>query len=113
MQGLKRKLVFITAYELIGWVISSVALAILSGNSAGVTGPLALAITTIAVSWNFIFNTLFEFWESRQISRIRTFRRRFVHAVLFQLTAMVVIASASGPVTPAELPESMASATDE
>ncbi len=91
MQGLKRKLVFITAYELIGWVISSVALAILSGNSAGVTGPLALAITTIAVSWNFIFNTLFEFWESRQVSRIRTFRRRFVHAVLFQLTLVVFL----------------------
>ena len=86
MQGLKRKLVFITAYELIGWVISSVALAILSGNSAGVTGPLALAITTIAVSWNFIFNTLFEFWESRQISRIRTFRRRFVHLSLIHIS---------------------------
>ena len=68
MQGLKRKLVFITAYELIGWVISSVALAILSGNSAGVTGPLALAITTNAGSWNFIFNTLFEFWVIGQFN---------------------------------------------
>lgn len=67
MQGLKRKLVFITTYEIIGWTISSLGLALLSGNSAGVTGPLALVITTIAVSWNFIFNTLFEFWESRRL----------------------------------------------
>ncbi|EMJ9775933.1 PACE efflux transporter [Morganella morganii] len=91
MQGLKRKLVFITTYEIIGWIISSLGLALLSGNSAGVTGPLALVITTIAVSWNFIFNTLFEFWESRQASRIRTFRRRLVHAVLFQLTLVVFL----------------------
>lgn len=72
MQGLKRKMVFIAAYEVIGWIISSLGLALLSGNSAGVTGPLALVITTIAVSWNFIFNSLFEYWESRQISRTRT-----------------------------------------
>lgn len=34
MQGIKRKIVFITAYEVIGWVISSLALAFLSGNSS-------------------------------------------------------------------------------
>ncbi|WP_340609308.1 PACE efflux transporter [Xenorhabdus bharatensis] len=91
MQGIKRKVVFITAYEVIGWMTSSLTLAFLSGNSAGVTGPLALVITTIAVSWNFLFNTLFEFWESRQQSRIRTFRRRVVHAVLFQLTLVIFL----------------------
>ncbi|MFR2697475.1 MAG: PACE efflux transporter, partial [Proteus mirabilis] len=48
-------------------------------------------ITTIAVSWNFIYNCLFEFWESRQKSRIRTFRRRLAHAVGFQLTLVVYL----------------------
>ena len=91
MQGLKRKIVFITAYAGIGWMISSLGLALLSGNSAGVTGPLALVITTIAVSWNFIFNSLFEYWESRQISHTRTLRRRLVHAVLFQLTLVIFL----------------------
>ncbi|WP_413494488.1 PACE efflux transporter [Morganella psychrotolerans] len=91
MQGLKRKMVFITAYEVIGWIISSLGLALLSGNSAGVTGPLALVITTIAVSWNFIFNSLFEYWESHQILRTRTLRRRLVHAVLFQLTLVIFL----------------------
>lgn len=66
MQGIKRKIVFVTAYEVIGWLISALALAFLSGNSAETTGPLALVITTIAVSWNFIFNTAFEYWESKQ-----------------------------------------------
>ena len=91
MQGIKRKVVFITSYEVIGWMISSLALAFLSGNSAGTTGPLALVITTIAVTWNFIFNVVFEYWESKQKSRIRTFRRRFAHAVLFQLTLVVFL----------------------
>ncbi len=91
MQGIKRKIVFVTAYEVIGWLISALALAFLSGNSAETTGPLALVITTIAVSWNFIFNTAFEYWESKQKSRIRTFRRRFVHAILFQLTLVIFL----------------------
>lgn len=91
MQGIKRKIVFVTIYEIFGWIISALALAFLSGNSAGTTGPLALVITTIAVSWNFIFNTAFEYWESKQKSRIRTFRRRFVHAILFQLTLVIFL----------------------
>ena len=91
MQGIKRKIVYVTAYEVFGWVISSVGLALLADSSTAVTGPLALIITTIAVSWNFIYNCLFEFWESRQKSRIRTFRRRLAHAVGFQLTLVVYL----------------------
>lgn len=68
MQGIKRKIVYVTAYEVFGWVISSVGLALLADSSTAVTGPLALIITTIAVSWNFIYNCLFEFWESRQFA---------------------------------------------
>ncbi|PHM45342.1 membrane protein [Xenorhabdus mauleonii] len=91
MQGIKRKIVFISAYEIIGMVTSSLGMAFLSGNSTSTTAPLAVAITTIAVTWNFIFNTLFEYWEARQISRTRTFRRRLIHAVLFQLTLVTFL----------------------
>ncbi|GLX64236.1 hypothetical protein KMU_22780 [Proteus vulgaris] len=91
MQGIKRKIVYVAAYEIFGWVISSVGLALLADSSTAVTGPLALVITTIAVSWNFIYNCLFEFWESRQVSRIRTFRRRLVHAIGFQLTLVLYL----------------------
>lgn len=91
MQGIKRKIVYVAAYEIFGWVISSVGLALLADSSTAVTGPLALVITTIAVSWNFIYNCIFEFWESRQVSRIRTFRRRLVHAIGFQLTLVLYL----------------------
>lgn len=91
MQGVKRKLVYVTAYEIIGMAISAFGLALLSGHEPTSTGPLAVIITTIAVSWNFIYNTLFEAWESRQVSRTRTLRRRIIHAVGFQLTLVVFL----------------------
>ncbi|VEA63773.1 Predicted membrane protein [Serratia plymuthica] len=91
MQGVKRKLVYITAYEIIGMAISALGLALLSGNAPSSTGPLAVIITSIAVSWNFIYNSLFERWESRQTSRTRTLKRRIVHAVGFQLTLVVYL----------------------
>jgi uncharacterized membrane protein len=38
-------------------------------------------ITTIAVTWNFIYNILYEKWEARQSSHIRTVKRRVGHAI--------------------------------
>lgn len=64
MQGVKRKLVYVTAYELIGMTISALGLALLSGHAPSSTGPLAVVITTLAVSWNFIYNYLFEWWKA-------------------------------------------------
>ncbi|QCT18292.1 PACE efflux transporter [Jejubacter calystegiae] len=91
MQGVKRKLVYVTAYELIGMTISALGLALLSGTAPTTTGPLSVIITTIAVCWNFIWNTLFEWWESRQASRTRTVKRRILHAVGFQLTLVIFL----------------------
>lgn len=91
MQGVKRKLVYVTAYEIIGMTISALGLALLSGHAPTSTGPLAVVITTVAVSWNFIYNYLFEWWESRQVSRARTLKRRILHAVGFQLTLVVYL----------------------
>ncbi|MEN4125830.1 PACE efflux transporter [Serratia marcescens] len=91
MQGVKRKLVYVTAYEIIGMAISALGLALLSGHTPSSTGPLAVVITTIAVSWNFIYNYVFEWWESRQASRARTLKRRILHAVGFQLTLVVYL----------------------
>jgi len=91
MQGAKRKLVYVTAYELIGMTISALGLALLSGHAPSSTGPLAVVITTLAVSWNFIYNYLFEWWESRQASRTRTLKRRILHAIGFQLTLVVYL----------------------
>lgn len=91
MQGLKRKLVYVTCYELIGLSMSTLGLAYLSETQASHTGSLAVMITTIAMLWNLIFNTLFERWESRQAKRGRSVARRVAHAVGFQLTLVVYL----------------------
>lgn len=91
MQGVKRKLVYVSLYEVIGMTFSALGLALLSGTAPSSTGPLAVIITSIAVSWNFIYTTLFERWESRQRSRTRTVKRRIAHAVGFQLTLIVFL----------------------
>jgi len=52
---------------------------------------LAVIITTIAVTWNFIYTAPFERRECRQPSRTRTVKRRIAHAVGFQLTLIVFL----------------------
>lgn len=91
MQGVKRKLVYVSLFEVFGMTFSALGLALLSGTSPSSTGPLAVAITSIAVTWNFIYTTLFERWESRQVSRTRTVKRRIAHAVGFQLTLIMFL----------------------
>lgn len=49
MQGIKRKIVYVTAYEIFGWIISSVGLALLADSSTAVTGPLALVLSLIHI----------------------------------------------------------------
>lgn len=91
MQGLKRRIVYVSSYEIIGMVISSVGLALLAGDSVEHTGPLSVMITTIAVTWNFIYNILYEKWEALQESKSRTVKRRIAHAIGFQITLVMFL----------------------
>ncbi|MET9784259.1 PACE efflux transporter [Nocardiopsis alba] len=86
MQGLKRKLVYVGGYEVIGFVVGTAVMTALTGSGPGTTAPLAIMIATVAALWNMAFNYLFEAWERRQVSRERTVKRRVLHAVAFQLT---------------------------
>lgn len=91
MQGIKRRIVYVSSYEIIGMVISSVGLALLAGDSVEHTGPLSVMITTIAVTWNFIYNILYEKWEARQENKVRTVKRRIAHAIGFQITLVMFL----------------------
>ena len=37
---------------------------------------LAFVLSSVALAWNYIFNAIFERWESRQTKRGRSFARR-------------------------------------
>ena len=84
MQGLKRRVVYITLYEGIAIVAASVGLAAMSGQGLGHSGVLAVIASVIAVLWNLSFNWLFERWESRQAVRGRSVWRRIAHAIGFE-----------------------------
>jgi uncharacterized membrane protein len=82
-QGPWRRIVYVALYE--GLAIILVTLALLLGDygapSAGVT---AVGSSTIAMIWNWIYNTLFERWEARQVVRGRGPWRRALHGIGFE-----------------------------
>jgi uncharacterized membrane protein len=91
MQGIKRKVVYVTLYELIAIAVSSVLIAFAAGHSMGHAGVAAVAASAIAVVWNLVFNTLFERWESRQVERGRSIKRRVLHAIGFEGGLLVAL----------------------
>jgi uncharacterized membrane protein len=84
MQGLKRRVVYISLYEGIAIVAASVGLALMSGQGLGHSGVLSVMASIVAVVWNLAFNALFERWESRQSVRGRGVGRRIAHAIGFE-----------------------------
>jgi uncharacterized membrane protein len=84
MQGIQRKIVYVTLYEGIAILCASIGLAAMTGAGAGKSTVLAVASSVVAVLWNLAFNTLFEAWESRQAVRGRSLKRRIAHALGFE-----------------------------
>lgn len=41
--------------------------------------------------WNYVWTTLFESWENRQVSQTRTLKRRIVHAIGFEGGLVVLL----------------------
>ncbi|HUH88497.1 MAG TPA: PACE efflux transporter [Pusillimonas sp.] len=91
MQGIKRKVVYVSLYELIAIAITSVGLAKLAGQELGHAGIAAIASSAIAVVWNLTYNTLFEYWEARQAVRGRSVLRRMAHAAGFELGLVMML----------------------
>ena len=65
MQGPRRRIVYVTLYELIAIVATSIGLSVFSDSSVERAGVAAVVSSAIAVMWNVVFNTLFERWEAR------------------------------------------------
>ena len=91
MQGIKRKVVYVTLYEAIAIVAATVGFALFSGQSMSHAGPLAVFCSIVAVCWNLAFNSLFEMWESRQAVKGRSVARRIAHAIGFEGGLVVIL----------------------
>ncbi|HRO81877.1 MAG TPA: PACE efflux transporter [Alicycliphilus denitrificans] len=83
LQGPWRRLVFVSLYELIA-ILASSLLFMAIGQGAGASGAMAVVASTLAIVWNVTFNHLFEKWEARQSVKGRSAARRVVHAVGFE-----------------------------
>ncbi|NEX45835.1 PACE efflux transporter [Rhodobacter sp. ETT8] len=79
-----RRVLYVTLFEGLAIVLSAVLLAALSGSSAQGNLPVAIAASTVAVVWNFLYNTGFEAWERRRGFAGRSLAVRVVHTLGFE-----------------------------
>jgi uncharacterized membrane protein len=84
VQGLQRKLVYVIGFELIAIVLASTLLRLLADSPVEAAGITAVASSTIAMGWNYVYNMLFEAWEARQPRKGRSVLRRIVHSIGFE-----------------------------
>ena len=91
MPGLLRRVVYVGLYEGIAILVTSAGVAWLYGVSGTHAGALAIGSSTVAMAWNFVFNTLFERWEARHPADGRSLGRRLAHAVGFEGGLAVIL----------------------
>lgn len=91
MQGIKRRLVYVSLYELFAVGLTSAGLALLAGSALAHAGIAALASSAIALAWNLAYTHLFEAWEARQTRRGRNLARRIAHALGFEAGLIVML----------------------
>lgn len=80
-----RKLVYAITFETLAILLSTVLLAILSQSQSHNSLPVAIAVSVIALIWNYIFNSFFELIESKLRIKKRTVMVRLAHAISFEL----------------------------
>ncbi|WP_175803515.1 PACE efflux transporter [Burkholderia ambifaria] len=91
MQGWKRRIVYVVMFEVLGILVASSVLGMLSGASATTSGLLGVMISTTGVTVNFLYNFGFEAWERRRAETTRSVGRRVVHAIGFQFALVTFL----------------------
>lgn len=90
LQGPMRRVIYVALYETLAIIAASLMFMAI-GQSAGHSGGMAIAASTIAIIWNVTFNTLFEKWEAAQPVRGRSIGRRIAHALGFEGGLAIVL----------------------
>ncbi|KAA0930854.1 PACE efflux transporter [Psychrobacter sp. ANT_H59] len=84
LSPIKRRIFYVTVFEIIAIISSTLVLMLLSNSSAAESLPVAVMVSLAAVIWNFIYNTAFENWERRKQVPQRTLLVRSAHAIGFE-----------------------------
>ena len=80
-----RKLVYAISFETLALILSTFLLAILNHGESSNSLPVACIVSMIALIWNYAFNSVFEFVESKLRIHKRTFYIRLTHSISFEL----------------------------
>lgn len=82
--ALARRLVFVAGYEVLAVLFTVLVLSAMLNHGGGTSTVTAVLISTVAVIWNYVWNTLFEWGERRRGATARGPVSRAVHAVGFE-----------------------------
>ena len=84
MSPRQRRVLQALLYEAIAVAMVGPAVAWMFATSLQSSALLALAMSSIALAWNYVFNALFERWEARQTVKGRSLGRRLLHGIGFE-----------------------------
>ena len=91
MSPTTRRVLQATLYEVIAIAVVGPVLGVAFDKPQASTFGLAVVLSTIALAWNYMFNGLFERWESRQAVRGRSLARRLAHGIGFEGGLAVIL----------------------
>ncbi|OGT55844.1 MAG: hypothetical protein A3E01_14765 [Gammaproteobacteria bacterium RIFCSPHIGHO2_12_FULL_63_22] len=84
MQPTTRRIVQAVLYEAIAVGFVGPGLALLFDRPLPSTITLAALMSAFALGWSYLFNAWFERWESAQVIKGRSWKRRFAHGLGFE-----------------------------
>jgi uncharacterized membrane protein len=91
MSPTTRRVLQAVLYEAIAIAVVGPVLSFAFDKPPASTFGLAVVLSTIALTWNYLFNWMFERWESRQRVRGRSFARRLAHGAGFEGGLVIIL----------------------
>ena len=91
MSPRNRRVLQAILYEVFAIAFVGPVLSFAFDKPATSTLGLAFVLSSIALAWNYVFNAMFERWESRQSVRGRSFLRRLAHGIGFEGGLVVLL----------------------
>lgn len=85
-----RRVVYAVVFEALA-IAFTTTLLIVTGQSAQGSLLVGIVSSLVALTWNMVFNTLFEAWERRSGHTGRPWWVRVLHAVLFEAGLMMIL----------------------
>lgn len=91
MSPTARRVLQALLYEAIAIAVVGPLLSLAFDKSSASAFGLAVVLSCIALTWNYVFNGLFERWEARQSVRGRSLFRRLAHGAGFEGGLVIIL----------------------